>query len=282
MFSLDKDREMICINCKTPQEFLNELAPRNSKWQADEKKYIFRGQSDSEWPLIPSALRDEKCRQLILKEQVTNEYKVLRKFIKAMSDGGLFIPNEENIADKYDKRVEDAEFDYESWQWPSSDYQPIMALAQHNGLPTRLLDWTFHPFIAAYFAAKDMKNAGKLISVHALNMKILETEGERKISYKKIETPTFSNEYLHAQKGIFLQYETVGIHEEGNPQIIKSLEEYVDSISQDDSDLYKLTLPSEKSRELLKLLSYEYVTAIYLYPGMKGVVEFLKEQALYT
>lgn len=88
--------------------------------------FLFRGQGNTKWDLIPKVGRDEyrKTIPAIFKEDF-----LLRSWMRYSSQ-----ILSKNPVDSWDE----------------------LSLAQHHGLATRLLDWTKNPLIALYFATCDL------------------------------------------------------------------------------------------------------------------------------
>lgn len=92
--------------------------------------YLFRGQPQADWPLVPSLLRHLGV-DVGVDEALEVENMLLEQF---QSQSHLYWDREPptNSSDR--------------WEW--------WALMQHHGVPTRLLDWTASPYVAAYFAVE--------------------------------------------------------------------------------------------------------------------------------
>src|SRR5258706_15834056 len=52
---------------------------------------------------------------------------------------------------------------------------PLMALAQHYGVPTRFLDWTRKAAVAAYFGALEPTKPAAELAVWGINGRFLQT-----------------------------------------------------------------------------------------------------------
>jgi hypothetical protein len=95
--------------------------------------YLFRGQSDADWSLRPAFARlYDQHADLAMVLHV--ESVILRDFLSHMpAEGASLLRNERD----------------------RNNLPVVWQAMQHFSCPTRLLDWTFSPWVAAYFAVVD-------------------------------------------------------------------------------------------------------------------------------
>jgi FRG domain len=119
----------------------SEIAPRSLRnWAAfkayvnglERRRYVFRGQEDNGWRLRSSFYRTARAN---MERFVITDMAALQKALSALTKYAFDLRN-------------------------PLHYAAFINLAQHHGYPTPLLDWTWSPYVAAFFAYRELRSGG--------------------------------------------------------------------------------------------------------------------------
>ena len=178
----------------------------------------------------------------------------------------------------------------------SSSYWALIATGQHYGLPTRLLDWSYSPFVAAHFATEDIYEYDKDGAIYMVDLKDsyktlpdclkeeLDKASANSFTLGMIERHALTLEEFKnlSEEPFFLFYEPLSSDSRiANQYALFSCcsdtrYSILDLLNNDkDNSLKKIIIPKEIKMEIRDKLDYINISERLLHPGLDGICSWI-------
>ncbi len=234
-------------------------------WQPGIRRFraqlAYRGLSDAAWDLSTSLMRLGPGYDRLEKHLLRN----FRKY--AHRDA---VPNDSN------------------WNW--------LTMAQHHGLPTRLMDWTFSPYVAMHFATADLEAfaidgviwAVDYVKAHAALptalRRELQQEGADLFTVEMLDRVAPTIDGLAQVRNdpflLFLEPPSVDdrvVNQYALLSVMSSVSERVDTWLAERPEFFaRYIIPARLKWEIRDKLDQANVTERVLFPGLDGLSTWLK------
>jgi hypothetical protein len=215
----------------------------DNRYQRD--RFLFRGHSDKDWHLEPTFDRRFQNADVVARLDISTD--LIEQFKRALQ-----------VTDHDDPDL-------------FEDTHRLLALGQHYGLPTRLLDWTESPYVAAFFAF----NSAELFGIHDQQVAIWALDSENRIWSREygveiIDVSWSGNDRIRNQSGKFTWSKTP----------FSNLEDYVREILKLDvpgirehPPLRRFLVPADDSAVAMADLDAMGIHHANVYPELEGAAQ---------
>ena len=174
------------------------------------------------------------------------------------------------------------------WNW--------LALAQHHGLPTRLLDWTYSPFVALHFATSDFTRFDLDGAIWAINYvdsirylpdqlkKIIEEEGSHIFTAEMLDRATGSMDTLQNFRrenfAVFLEPPSIDqriVNQYAVFSMMADPDKTIDKwLVKREVKHFQILIPAKLKWEIRDKLDQSNINERVLFPGLDGLAIWLK------
>jgi hypothetical protein len=185
--------------------------------------WVFRGQSNADWNLVPKAGRPPY--------NTSNDLEMFDAWKRRAVEYTSNVP-------------------IDDWDW--------LAIAQHHGLATRLLDWTGNPLVAAYFAVcEEVDHEAALYAYRSARVIVTENVNPREFEGVAKFRPRGVASRIVRQEGLFTLHGPPGVA--------------IDTALEPDEKLDRIIIGIRFRRTLIYELFQYGVSLLSLFPDLDGL-----------